>query len=323
MSPRPFKSSIASGLGFSGLGFSGLAFAGVALLGLSGCKENERSAGSSAAPLQGASGHSPSPRAPLDAGAAVEGFGREPFPTAAAALEAALRWGHPRVVAFGEVHAPKDARVPSATERFRTELLPLLAPRAGTLVVEAWQPSGCNAAVEAKIAKTNQEVVQNQAKQNPNEYLALAQDAKTRGLNPLPLRPTCEESARVADAGAADLSTMLETVTQVAQRTLEGALSRSPAPQLTLFYGGALHNDLRPGPDRAGWSFGPALDRASEGGFVEIDLVVPEFIKDTDVWKSLPWRSAYDEPRDGATVQLLSRTGKSFVLVFARTNVAP
>lgn len=226
-------------------------------------------------------------------------------------------------MAFGEVHAPKDARVASATQRFRQELLPLLAPRAGTLVVEAWQPSGCNAAVEAKIAKTNQEVVQNQAKENPNEYLALAQDAKARGLVPLPLRPTCDESARVADAGAADLQTMLETVTLVAQRTLEGAFARSPAPQLTLFYGGALHNDLNPSAERASWSFGPALERTSAGGFVEIDLVVPEFIKDTEVWKSLPWRSAYDEQRDGATVQLLSRTGKSFVLVFARTPAAP
>lgn len=193
----------------------------------------------------------------------------------------------------------------------------MLAPRSSALVVEAWQPAGCNRAVEAKVAQANHEIVQNQAASNTNEYLALAQDAKGRGLVPLPLRPTCDESAKVADAGAADVSVLLETVTHVAQRTLESALAKTPPNKLTLFYGGALHNDLQPTPQRATWSFAPALDQASGGGFVEIDLVVPEFIKDTDVWKSLPWRSAYDAARDGASVQLLSRAGKSFVLVFA------
>lgn len=287
-----------------------------ALTALASCKENERSASAVNVPVVAASAEASAPAPAIDASAE---FSRESFPSASAALEAVLTRTHPRILAFGEVHAPRDAHVPSAAARVRTELLPQLAPRSAALVVEAWEPSNCNRAVEAKIAKTNQEVTQNQAKTNTNEYLALAEDAKARGMVPLPLRPTCEESAKVADAGAADLVTMLETVTQVAERTLTSAFEKTGPDKLTLYYGGALHNDLHPSAERASWSFGPALARRSDGGFVELDLVVPEFIKDTEVWKSLPWRSSYDVARDGATVQLLSRNGKSFVLVFART----
>lgn len=205
------------------------------------------------------------------------------------------------------------------TARFRRELLPLLAPSAQALVVEAWQPSRCDARVEAKVAQKNREVTQNQAPTNVNEYLALAQDAKALGVVPFPLRPSCEESARVADAGADDLLVLLETVTQVAQRTIEAALAKSSPDKRVLSYGGALHNDLEPTTERAAWSFGPALAGATHDAFVEVDLVVPEFIKDSDVWNNLAWRSQYERERDGAHVQLLSRGTRSFVIVFAQT----
>lgn len=284
------------------------------MLPLAGCGEDKRSAPRAPAAAPTAS-VAPVATAPDDAGA----FSRETFPTAVAAFEAVLARATPRVIAFGEVHAPKDSKVESATARFRQQLLPLLAPSATALVVEAWQPSGCNQAVEAKVASANREVTQNQAATNTNEYVALAQDAKSRGVVALPLRPTCEESARVADAGAGDLAVMLETVTQVAQRTLEGALAKSPPDKRVLFYGGALHNDLQPSAERASWSFGPALARNTQNAYCEVDLVVPEFIKDTDVWRNLPWRGAYDLARDGERVQLLSRGTRSFVLVFAKT----
>ena len=279
---------------------------------LGACGEDKRSAPKAPAPTPSASIAAIPTQ---DAGT----YTREEFPTAAAALEAVLARATPRVIAFGEVHTPKDARVESVTSRFRQELLPLLVPSTTALVVEAWQPSGCNKVVEAKVAQANKEVTQNQAPTNVNEYLALAQDAKAKGVVPFPLRPTCEESARVADAGADDLLVMLQTVTQVAQRTIEGALAKSPPDKRVLFYGGALHNDLQPSAERASWSFGPALASATQNAFAEVDLVVPEFIKDTDVWKNLPWRNQYELGRDGAHVQLLSRSARSFVIVFATT----
>lgn len=290
----------------------------VATVAIGACGEDKRSAPHAPAPSSSAA-------AAAERGADAEHFAREAFPSAIAALGAVLARSTPRVLAFGEVHAPKGARVESATARFRQQLLPLLAPSSAAIVVEAWQPSGCNQAVEAKVAKANREVTQHQAATNTNEYVELAQEAKARGLVALPLRPTCEESARVADAGASDLAMMLQTVTQVAQRTIESALDKSPADKRVLFYGGALHNDLRPSAERAAWSFGPALAQRTLGAFTEVDLVVPEFIEDDEVWRKLPWRGAYDLARDGAGIQLLSRGAHSFVIVFARTAgaVAP
>jgi len=290
-----------------------LLFLAAILLGLAGCRENERSARKPTEPAPPQLAVAPTPT----------GYTRLPFDSATAALEAVLARTRARVLAFGEVHAPRGARAPSATEHFRQELLPSLAPRAAALVVEAWQPAGCDAKVEAAVAQANREIVQQQSERNPNEYLALAQAAKALGVLPLPLRPTCEESARVQGAGAADIDVLLQTVRLVAERTLDEAVRRSKpeagTAKLVLFYGGALHNDLEPAPERARWSFGPALDRTTDGGFVEVDLVVPEFIGETDTWKSLPWRSAYDAARDGSRVQLLTRNGKSFVLVLAAT----
>lgn len=255
----------------------------------------------------------------VDASSTVSGFEKQAFADAGAALTALLERGKPRIVAFGEMHMPRGATVASSAVRFQKELLPLLAPRASAIVVEAWQPAGCGAKVEAKVAATNRDITKNQAADNPNEYLALANAAKERGLVPLPLRPTCDETARVADAGANDVTTLLEMVTLVAQRTLHNALERTP-DRLVLFYGGALHNDLEPSPARASWSFGPALDAETGGAFVEVDLIVPEIIQRSELWDNLPWRSAYDVERDGASVQLLWKGPRRYVLVFARTE---
>ena len=49
-----------------------------------------------------------------------------------------------------------------------------------------------------------------------------------------------------------------------------------------------------PKPDRAAWSFGPDLVKATGGRYVELDVFVPESIQDTDAWKAMPWYAHYD-----------------------------
>ena len=71
---------------------------------------------------------------------------------------------------------------------------------------------------------------------------------------------------------------------------------RSP-DRLVVAYGGAMHNDLLPREGRADFSFGPSLAEATGGQYVELDLVIPEQIKDTDAWRARGLNRRTGRPR--------------------------
>lgn len=225
----------------------------------------------------------------------------------------------PLVLGIGESHAPADKGVPSSTERFTTALLPLVAPKASDVVVELWAPDArCTKAVKA-VASAQRPVIEAQAETNQNEYVVLGTRAKEAGMTPWLLRPTCADFDQIADAGADAIGTMLGLVKRLTQEKVTQLHQRSPE-KIVIAYGGALHNDLDPPAATRDYSFGPELDRLVAGRYVELDLIVPEFVKPTPSWQKLPWYASFeaDTDRDRTT---LYRTGeRSFVLVFARTK---
>ena len=81
-------------------------------------------------------------------------------------------------------------------------------------------------------------------------------------------------------------------------------------------YGGVLHNDLEPDEAKAAWAFGPALEKRVKGRYVALDLFVPEFIEDTEVWRALSWYAHYDKVKLGSKTTLFKLGDKSFVLIF-------
>lgn len=244
------------------------------------------------------------------------------FDTAAAAFRHVLAT-EPAIVGIGEAHAQKGTEaIASTTKRFTEELLPVVAPRASDVVVELWAPNpGCQREVKA-VAKAQKPVVERQADTNQNEYVTLGTRAKELGVTPWLLRPTCEDFASLADAGADSVPEMLRLVKRLTQEKLVqlarkngGGDSGKPA-KVVLAYGGAMHNDLRPSAEGAEFAFGAELDRATGGGYAELDLIVPEFVKDTPAWQKLPWYAAWQadaKPKDKATLFVLAE--RSFVLV--------
>jgi hypothetical protein len=93
-----------------------------------------------------------------------------------------------------------------------------------------------------------------------------------------------------------------------------------------LTYGGLVHNDRAPREGREEWSFGPRLAERTGGSYVELDLIVPEFVRPEPPWTNLPWYPHYDAARDGAETRLFETRPGSFVLVFPRApneNVKP
>jgi hypothetical protein len=143
------------------------------------------------------------------------------------------------------------------------------------------------------------------------------------GIEPFVLSPTCEEYRAIAAAGEGIIDQMLGTIARVTSRLLRAALVQNRQnghTSLVVGYGGALHNDIEPSPGKAAWSYGPELAAFTHGRYTELDLVVREFIKDTDVWKALPWYVQFDPGRD-PTRWLVMRTGPHrYALFFPKSE---
>ncbi len=246
------------------------------------------------------------------------------YDTARDAFLATLQ-GDPAVLAIGEAHAQKGATAPSAAKRFTEEILPSLQGRASDLLLELMMPpTGCNAATK-EVKEKEAPATTKQAATNQNEYVVMGDRARPLGIVPDLLRPSCGDMDAVRDAGDDALDAGLRLIARLcgAQATKmvdRDARSDADRSKAVIVYSGMLHNDLTPPPDRAAWSYAPALDAHVGGKLVSIDLVVPEFITDDPTWTSMAWVSHYDRTKLGGKVTLLKPGDRSFVLVFAETK---
>jgi hypothetical protein len=248
-----------------------------------------------------------------------------------ASNEDAFRWvlaHEPAILGIGEAHAQKGTEsIASATKRFTDTMVPLLENRASDLLVEAWAGDPRCQKHVAQVASAQKPVQQAQAQSNPNEYVALGTRAKALGVQPHLLRPTCDDYANLADAGADVVRESLGLIKRLTQSDATKLFERNHTAKngkLVVTYGGAMHNDLAPAKGLEAYSFGPELQTTTAGRYVELDLIVPEYVKKTDVWEKLPWFAAFQAdtgPKDKPIVYRLAE--RSFVLIFAKSVPAP
>ncbi len=245
------------------------------------------------------------------------------FPSAADAFDHVLR-EQPRVLAIGEAHAQAAGpKAPSSTQRFMADLLPRLAPRASDLVIELWLANGSCGKVEQQVEKQQGAVTAPQAATNQNEFLELGHRAKALGIMPKALVPSCEQYQKIAKAGPDDIAEMLTMLKVVTEQDVKALLEKRAPERLIVAYGGAMHNDIAPREGREDFSFGPALTEATGGRYVELDLVIPEQIKDSEAWRALPWYPHYRRESAGKGAYLYSWTPHAYALVFPKSESAP
>ncbi len=246
------------------------------------------------------------------------------FGTAAQAFAAALA-SEPEVVAVGEAHAQKGTEhIATATARFTEALLPMLAESKSDLVLELIVPDPACKQTTAQVEKqVEKPVTESQASTNKSEFVVLAEKAQALGMRPHVLRPTCRELEEVAKAGDDAVLKTLSLIAflsdDMARRILERNVKTSVDKGVVL-YGGAMHNDLAPAEGRESFSFGPSLSKQVAGKYVEIDLIVPEYIKDNDTWRKLAWYPHYDVAKLGERTTLFATGPNSYTLIFAATK---
>jgi hypothetical protein len=283
------------------------------------------------APLAGSGAPTPAPAPAASAPAqaakaeprACGSLGCLAFATPEAAFEYVLAL-QPRVLAIGEAHAQAGTTgIRSSTRRFAEQFLPLLSGKSKHIVIELLL-ANCQPKTVERAAQVQAPVTKQQAKGNQNEFLTLGKYAQRLGIEPQALAPDCAQYDSVAAAGEEGVARLLTLVAQQTQRSVETLLAKPDTSyELILTYGGALHNDLYPRPGQEGWSFGPQLAAASHGRYLELDLIVPEFVKDTEAWRGLPWFGAFDRERLSNETLLYRPAASSFALIFPKTETTP
>jgi hypothetical protein len=235
----------------------------------------------------------------------------------------------PLVIGIGESHAPKDAaEIISSTKRFTEKFLPMLvdpkrAMTASDMVLEIWVAEGqCGKKKEAAVAEKQKPVTQGQAKTNQNEYVALGDAAQAKGIKPHILRAPCADYDKILAAKEDAVIVMLEMIARLMKEKVLAISAQRAAggpEKLTLTYGGAIHNDLVAREGREKWTFGPELSAQTKGRYIELDLVVPEYIRDNDSWNALPWVKHYKKDAYPTKTTLFQPRPGSYVLIFPRS----
>ncbi len=256
-------------------------------------------------------------RPPLAAEPEPPGFPHQSFPDAAAALAHVLERAKPRVVGFGEYHQVEGTTgILSTLERFRRDLLPVIAPGGSDLVVETWiSAGGCGKAEQQVVSQVDQ--VTERPAGTGNETVALIRDAKARGLVPHILELDCAAYERLLDRdGGLDYFAMLELVGKSLEKKGAAVLAaRGTDSRLVALITGAAHNDAAPSEIWAPISYGPGLASRAGGRYLEVDLLVPEFVEASTLAADEPWFPLFRELAAPDRVSLVELGPSSFIII--------
>lgn len=233
-----------------------------------------------------------------------------------------------QLIGFGEAHAPAHFSGRTTVARFTEEVLPALSTGSSHLMVELLAPpaAGCDAEKEA-ARKESDAVTQGQSQANQNQYLGLGNRARELGVVPDILRASCADMEQIAAPDGGVLAYM-ETIARLFAVNLNERLKKTkPGRPLVLAYGGALHNDAQPRPGRESWSYVASVQRQTDARYLELDLLIPELIGDTESWKSFAWYSTYAKLQKAGLhppgQTLLMKWGQSSYALFFSPAAAP
>jgi hypothetical protein len=257
-----------------------------------------------------------------DAGVGCAGTPCERFPSAKAAFQRVLE-RPTAILAIGEYHELEGApKVPSALKRFTTDMLPLLKGRATSLVAETWMTNGKCGEVEKKATQEVERVTQRPAS-TEDELTTMLNASHALGVSNHILVISCDEyKGMLGKDGQLDPEQSLLLVKRKVEQKADEVREKGEGGLMgktLVLYGGALHNDLHPTLDYAPYSFGPALQAVTDGKYVELDLLVPEYGALDDDVKKEGWFLEATRLAGTSGAVLVRPVDGVYILVFAAT----
>ena len=276
-------------------------------------------------------GPEPKPEEPAEDTGKVEAqpgdLPAESFATLGEAMQHILEEAKPRVIGFGEVHQLEGTvKFESSVERFTKWVVPELAGKTSDLVVETWVNLGVCGEQEAAVHKDLDETTE-RPETTESEVVRLLKRAEQLGVRPHILEFECKDyEALLEKDSEVDYFEMLGLITrELEQRSAK--LVAAPAPdgkpsRAISVYGGAIHNDIEPHEELAQFSFAAALDKASAGRYVEVDLLVPEFLETSEPFKAEPWYPQFARLASADKVTVIKRAERSYVVAMRKGVVA-
>lgn len=223
----------------------------------------------------------------------------------------------PRVLGFGEFHKlDTSAPVRSALRQFAGGMIDLLADSTSDLVLESWT-------VDPKCGRTAKTVTK-QVKQSierpaetESEMQLLARKVKSHGIRGHVLKFECAEYKELLLDGQLDHTKLLTAVNKKLASSTKRALESSDKEKMLVIYGGATHNNLTPYEGLESWSYGPEIAKFTDEGYIEIDLYVPEFVRDDDLLKTEAWYPLIEEARTDQVI-LIRRSSHSYIILMRK-----
>lgn len=231
----------------------------------------------------------------------------------------------PRVIALGEYHQTrKTTAIRSSLRHFVDDMLPHMLYWPTDLIVETWVTQG-NCGTQEKAVVKDVKKTTKRPRKTEDEIVTLIKKASETGIKPHILEFSCAEYNSLLDTqGQVDYEKMLTLLTQqLHKKVTEVSKQRAESGRPILVYGGALHNDLYPQEELKDYTFGPQLLRETGGKYLEVDLYVPEFVKDDPNITKEPWYALYQKqaqaPGNARKTALVRRGPNSYIVLFAKT----
>ncbi len=255
----------------------------------------------------------------------MSGFAYQYFPSAADALGYVVGTTEPRILGLGEFHQQHGTvSILSALVRFTESLLPLIAQVTSDLIVETWVATGSCGEAEKKVTAEVDEVTE-RPEATESDTLKLIKKAVSLNIQPHVMEIDCHDYQKLFQGGeeGMDYMALLQLVGQHLEAKGKKVLDVRDSgevkakPMITI-YGGAVHNDAKPAKMWSTVSFGPGLEKVAPGRYVEIDLLVPEFIENSDLVKNEPWFPVFMELASKDKTLLIQLTDHSYLLVFKK-----
>jgi hypothetical protein len=238
------------------------------------------------------------------------------------AIDHILKESDPLVIGFGEVHQLEGTvKIESAVERFSKWVVPALKDKTSDLVVETWINLGQCGEQEKKVHKDLDKTTE-RPETTESEVVRLLRRAKQVGIEPHILEFKCQDyEALLADGGEVDYFEMLGLITRGLERKAEGLISRAQAPgqqRAVAVFGGAIHNDLAPLAELETFSYAATLKSRARGRYVEIDLLVPEFVETSEPFRQQPWFDQFQRLATAKRVVVIKRAEGSYIIALRR-----